>query len=83
MAAAIKIATEAAEEAGMDASAAVQALEEAVAAGEDPTAAAQRCERFFPTEQVNANSLSSFAYSATENQIADRGPITTKPNASQ
>jgi len=41
MAEAIKIATEAAEEAGMDAAAAVQALEEAVAAGEDPTAAAE------------------------------------------
>lgn len=40
MADAIKAASDAAEEAGMDAAAAVQALEEAVAAGEDPTAAA-------------------------------------------
>jgi large subunit ribosomal protein L25 len=40
MADAIKAATAAAEEAGIDASAAVQALEEAVAAGEDPTKAA-------------------------------------------
>lgn len=41
MADAIKAATEAAEEAGIDAAAAVQALEDAVAHGEDPTAAAQ------------------------------------------
>ncbi|MHB8795319.1 MAG: 50S ribosomal protein L25 [Candidatus Nanopelagicales bacterium] len=41
MADAIKAATAAAEEAGMDAASAVQALEEAVAAGEDPMAAAQ------------------------------------------
>lgn len=41
MAEAIKAATEAAEEAGMDAAAAVQALEEAVAAGENPTEAAE------------------------------------------
>lgn len=41
MADAIKAATEAAEEAGIDAAAAVQALEEAVAAGEDPTKAAE------------------------------------------
>lgn len=41
MADAIKAATVAAEEAGMDASVAVQALEAAVAAGEDPTAAAK------------------------------------------
>jgi large subunit ribosomal protein L25 len=41
MAKAIQTATDAAEEAGMDAAAAVQALEEAVAAGEDPTAAAE------------------------------------------
>lgn len=41
MADAIAAATEAAEEAGIDAAAAVQALEEAVAAGEDPTAAAE------------------------------------------
>ena len=40
MADAIQAATDAAEEAGMDAAAAVQALEVAVAAGEDPTAAA-------------------------------------------
>ena len=40
MADAIQAATDAAEEAGMDAAAAVQALEEAVAAGEDPTEAA-------------------------------------------
>ena len=41
MADAIKAATLAAEEAGMDAASAIQALEEAVAAGEDPMAAAQ------------------------------------------
>ncbi len=41
MADAIKAATAAAEEAGMDAATAVQALEEAVALGEDPMAAAQ------------------------------------------
>lgn len=41
MAEAIKTATEAAEEAGLDAAAAVQALEEAVAQGEDPAAAAE------------------------------------------
>jgi large subunit ribosomal protein L25 len=41
MADAIKAATAAAEEAGIDAAAAVQALEEAVAAGEDPTKAAE------------------------------------------
>ena len=41
MAEAIKTATAAAEEAGMDAAAAVQALEEAVAAGENPTEAAE------------------------------------------
>jgi len=41
MADAIKAATAAAEEAGMDAAAVVQALEAAVAAGEDPTAALQ------------------------------------------
>jgi large subunit ribosomal protein L25 len=41
MAEAIAAATEAAEEAGIDAAAAIQALEEAVAAGEDPTAAAE------------------------------------------
>ena len=41
MADAIKAATAAAEEAGMDAASAVQALEEAVALGEDPMAAAQ------------------------------------------
>ncbi len=40
MADAIKAATASAEEAGIDAAAAVQALEEAVAAGEDPMAAA-------------------------------------------
>lgn len=40
MADAIKAASDAAEEAGMDAASAVQALEAAVAAGEDPTAAA-------------------------------------------
>lgn len=40
MADAIQAATDAAEEAGMDAASAVQALEAAVAAGEDPTAAA-------------------------------------------
>lgn len=41
MADAIKAATAAAEEAGMDAAAAVQALEEAVAAGENPADAAE------------------------------------------
>jgi ribosomal protein bL25 (Ctc-form) len=41
MAQAIKAATEAAEEAGMDAASAVQALEEAVAAGENPEEAAK------------------------------------------
>ena len=41
MADAIKAATEAAEEAGMDAASAVQALEEAVAAGENPAEAAE------------------------------------------
>jgi large subunit ribosomal protein L25 len=41
MADAIKAATAAAEEAGMDAASAVQALEEAVAGGEDPTEAAK------------------------------------------
>lgn len=41
MAAAIATATEAAEEAGLDAAAAIQALEEAVAHGEDPAAAAE------------------------------------------
>jgi large subunit ribosomal protein L25 len=41
MADAIKAATAAAEEAGMDAASAVQALEEAVALGEDPTEAAK------------------------------------------
>ncbi len=41
MAAAIQAATDAAEEAGMDAASAVQALEEAVALGEDPTEAAK------------------------------------------
>ena len=41
MADAIKAATLAAEEAGMDAASAVQALEEAVAGGEDPTQAAK------------------------------------------
>jgi large subunit ribosomal protein L25 len=41
MAEAIKAATEAAEEAGMDAASAVQALEEAVAAGENPEEAAK------------------------------------------
>jgi ribosomal protein bL25 (Ctc-form) len=41
MAAAIQAATDAAEEAGMDAASAVQALEEAVALGEDPAAAAK------------------------------------------
>lgn len=41
MAEAIQTATEAAEEAGLDAAAAVQALEEAVAAGENPAEAAE------------------------------------------
>lgn len=41
MAEAIVAATEAAEEAGLDAAAAIQALEEAVAQGEDPLAAAE------------------------------------------
>lgn len=41
MADAIKAATAAAEEAGIDAASAIQALEEAVALGEDPMAAAQ------------------------------------------
>ncbi len=76
MADAIQAATEAAEEAGMDAAAAVQALEEAVAAGEDPTAAAQHAvadaeQKAEEYSEANAHAAEVEAAEAAESVVGE------------
>jgi len=69
MAEAIAVATEAAEEAGLDAAAAVQALEEAVALGEDPAAAAEHAvadAEHKAEEYAEANAAEAAATEAAE-----------------
>jgi large subunit ribosomal protein L25 len=71
MADAIKAATAAAEEAGMDAAAAVQALEEAVAAGENPADAAEHAvadaeQQAEAYSEANAAAAEAEAAEATE-----------------
>lgn len=69
MAEAIVAATEAAEEAGVDAAVAIQALEEAVAQGEDPAAAAEHAvadAEHKAEEYAEANALEAAAEQAEE-----------------
>jgi large subunit ribosomal protein L25 len=82
MADAIKAATAAAEEAGIDASAAVQALEEAVAAGEDPTKAAahavadaeHKAEEYAEAAQHEAEVEAAEAAEGAESAPAEAAP---------